>query len=756
MELAVLDWNVRGANNPAKRRALQLFFSDKACNVVCLQETKIEVMTRALVIEMLGPRFGDNFLCLPADGVRGGILIACTDDFQLSLNPLSAGCQFCVTGTIVNKADLSSWSITGVYGPQEDDLKDLFMNELRQIKTWVQPKWMLLGDFNLISSAAEKSNANLNLRMLGKFRSTIQDLEVIDYPIVGRRFTWSNEREHATFTRIDRIMVSKEWELVYPQFQLTPASSNVSDHCPLLLSKMERKVYSGFRFEAHWLSHDSFLSVVQSAWEKPIRSQNAIRILHTKLCRTAKALKKWSKEQTRWAKLLSAIADDVIFNLDVVQEDRPLTSDERDLRSLLKNKLLGIAAIDRVQWRQRSRIKWIKEGDANTKFFHLRANGRRRKNHIPALAGPSGPVHDHDAKAQILLEHFTSLLGTRGESSRDLNWESIGLPRLDLVHLEAQFSVDELKSAVDQLHGENAPGPDGFIGNFYKKCFPIVHSNLLAAVNQMHSLKGEQWGLLNTASIVLLPKKNQATDAKDYRPVSLMHSAAKLLCKLLANRLAPEMHKLVAPSQSAFIKGRSIQDNFLYVKNVIKRAHKRKTPLIFLKLDIAKAFDSLIWPFLLKVLAEMGFGQRWRDLIALILASSSSRILLNGALGVPFRHKRGLRQGDPLSPMLFILAMEPLQCLLKLASDQQILSPLSPATARFRASFYADDAALFLNPRKDDISAAQRILHLFGEASGLKINIQKCVAYSVACEEIDLEDVLHDFGGGRGISPVPT
>jgi mannosylglycoprotein endo-beta-mannosidase len=111
----------------------------------------------------------------------------------------------------------------------------------------------------------------------------------------------------------------------------------------------------------------------------------------------------------------------------------------------------------------------------------------------------------------------------------------------------------------------------------------------------MHALKGGNWRLLNSASIVLLPKKNDAVEAKDYRPVSLLHSVTKLLCKMMANRLAPELHNLVSPGQSAFIKGRSIQDNFLYVRNVIKKAHKKKSPLLFLKLDIAKAVDSLNW-----------------------------------------------------------------------------------------------------------------------------------------------------------------
>jgi hypothetical protein len=190
------------------------------------------------------------------------------------------------------------------------------------IQSRVAARWMLLGDFNLITSAADKSNGNLNLRLLGKFRALIQDLELIDYPIIGRRFTWCNERESATHTRIDRVLVSKEWELDNPQFQLTPASSNVSDHCPLLLSKMERKHFSGFRFEAHWLRHEDFLSVVQAAWEKPVRSTNAIRVLHTKLSRTAKALKKWDRENIKWTKLVSSITDDVIFNLDIAQETR--------------------------------------------------------------------------------------------------------------------------------------------------------------------------------------------------------------------------------------------------------------------------------------------------------------------------------------------------------------------------------------------------------------------------------------------------
>ena len=748
-----MEWNLRRANGPAKHHAVQFFFADKPCNVVCLQEMKIELMSRSLVVELLGPRFGDNFICLPASGTRGGILIACTQDFSISVNPLLSSVRFSVTGTIVHRTDNSSWSITGVYGPQEDVLKCEFMQELRSIQNSVQEKWMVLGDFNLISSVQDKSNTNVNLRLMGQFRALVNDLELIDYPLVGRKYTWSNERQHATLTRIDRVFVSRDWDLAFPRFQLTPASSNVSDHCPLLLSKMRRAHYNGFRFEKHWFLFDDYASVVQAAWVKPVRSLDAVRALHIRLSRTAKALKLWGKQKCRWEKFVSDVASDVIFNLDLAQESRDLSYEERSLRSFLKNKLLGIAALDRIRWRQHSRVLWLRHGDANTRLFHLRANGRRRKNHIPSLIGTTGPVTDHDSKAQILLENYKNLMGTRVITDLDLNWDALGIQRVDLSHLDEPFTMVELKKAVDELHGEKAPGPDGFIGEFYKKSWGCFSVDLLAALNQLHALKGDQWRLMNTANIALLPKKNDASDARDYRPISLMHSVAKIMCKLLAIRLAPEIKRLVSNGQSAFIRGRSIQDNFLYVKNIIKEAHSRKSPLLFLKLDIAKAFDSLDWGFLLRVLERMGFGVRWRNLISLMLASASSRILLNGRAGAPFFHQRGLRQGDPLSPLLFILAMEPLQKLFRNATLQHVLTPLTIRTARLRTSFYADDAALFINPIKQDVSTVHRILNLFGDVSGLRTSFNKCVAYPIACQGLDLNDVLQDFGGSSGTLP---
>jgi hypothetical protein len=130
--------------------------------------------------------------------------------------------------------------------------------------------------------------------------------------------------------------------------------------------------------------------------------------------------------------------------------------------------------------------------------------------------------------------------------------------------------------------------------------------------------------------MVLLPKKLDAETLRDFRPISLTHSIAKLLSKLLANRLAPFLNELVSRQQSAFIKKQSIHD-FLYTQNLIKAPHRAKRPALFLKLDITKAFDSVRWDFLLEILQLMGFVPRWRGWISCLLSTASTSVLLNGA-----------------------------------------------------------------------------------------------------------------------------
>jgi hypothetical protein len=197
---------------------------------------------------------------------------------------------------------------------------------------------------------------------------------------------------------------------------------------------------------------------------------------------------------------------------------------------------------------------------------------------------------------------------------------------------------------------------------------------------------------------------------------------------------------MVEANQSAFVRGRPIHDNYMLVQHSSKSLHRKKVASLFLKLDLTKAFDSVSWAFLLEVLTHLGFGNRWRNLISNLLATSSTQILLNGFPGEQIRHRRGLRQGDPLSPMLFVLVMDVLSSLFKVAEEKQLLSSLEGAIMKSRLSLYADDVVLFVKPREDELNCVKLILDCFGEASGLVTNLHKSCAIPIRCED----DLLHE------------
>lgn len=155
--------------------------------------------------------------------------------------------------------------------------------------------------------------------------------------------------------------------------------------------------------------------------------------------------------------------------------------------------------------------------------------------------------------------------------------------------------------------------------------------------------------------------------------------------------------------------------------------HTRQAPCILLKIDITKAFDSVAWNFLLEVLQHVGFGRRWRNWISMVLSTSSTKILLNGHPGRRICHARGLRQGDPLSPMLFVLVMEVLNHCLCWVEQRGHLTPIIGLEGS-RVSLYADDLVPFVVPEVRDLEMVKAVLNIFGLASGLFSNLDKSIA----------------------------
>lgn len=186
----ILNWNVRGLNEGARQDAVNELVRSTGATIVCLQETKMQLLDQNVVARTVGTKFVNSFAVLPAEQTRGGILLAVNEDFfdlsdiELTTNTISA--------TITMRADRINWKITVVYGPQGDTAKLQFLQELKNIPSPEHNRRLILGDFNLIYQEQDKNNSNLNRRLMGAFRATIDHLQLKEIKLNGRRFTWSN------------------------------------------------------------------------------------------------------------------------------------------------------------------------------------------------------------------------------------------------------------------------------------------------------------------------------------------------------------------------------------------------------------------------------------------------------------------------------------------------------------------------------------------------------------------------------------
>jgi hypothetical protein len=164
-----------------------------------------------------------------------------------------------------------------------------------------------------------------------------------------------------------------------------------------------------------------------------------------------------------------------------------------------------------------------------------------------------------------LYSHFKQVFGQPGQASYELDFQAIGIQPRDLSALDLPFSMEEVEVVVHEMPPDRAPGPDGFTGAFYETAWPVIKDDVTAAINALFFGDNRAFDKLNNAFVVLLPKKPGARSPVDYRPITMIHNFGKMASKLMANRLATRLHELISSNQNAFVKGRTIHDNFKFV-----------------------------------------------------------------------------------------------------------------------------------------------------------------------------------------------
>lgn len=262
----------------------------------------------------------------------------------------------------------------------------------------------------------------------------------------------------------------------------------------------------------------------------------------------------------------------------------------------------------------------------------------------------------------------------------------------------APFSEEEVRAVVFGMESNKAPSPDGFPAEFYQKFWEVIKYDLLNFFNEFYTGDLPLFSL-NFGVITLIPKVKEANRIQQYRPICLLNVSFKIFTKNATNRINSVVDRIVRPSQTAFMRGRNILDGLVVLHETIHELHRKKYSGIILKIDFEKTYDKVKWPFLLQTLLMKGFSPKWISWIESIISGGSVAIKVNDDVGRFFQTKKGLRQGDPLSPIVFNLIADMLSIMIQRAQLAGQIDGIVPHLIDGGLSIlqYADDTILFGN-----------------------------------------------------------
>ncbi|XP_023634340.1 uncharacterized protein LOC111829476 [Capsella rubella] len=383
-------------------------------------------------------------------------------------------------------------------------------------------------------------------------------------------------------------------------------------------------------------------------------------------------------------------------------------------------------------WHQKSRSLWMRVGDQNTKFFHAQTKQRQARNRIVGLFNEAGMWITEDTGIQeVAVLYFTDLFTSTNPMDFEEALQDIRLSITEdiNVRLTREATEQEIRTALFLMHPEKAPGPDGMTALFYQKSWEIIKDDLVLLVNSFFQNDSFD-NRLNTTNICLIPKTERPTKMSDLRPISLCNVGYKIISKVLCQRLKRVLPVLISETQSAFVEGRLISDNILIAQEMFHGLQTNpscKGKYMAIKTDMSKAYDRLEWPFIAKVMEKMGFCEKWIAWMMCCITSVQYRVLLNGQPRGLIIPDRGLRQGDPLSPYLFILCTEVLIANIRRAEAAKLITGIKVARASPAIShlLFADDSLFFCQAKKEQCEVILGILKQYEKVSGQQINFTK-------------------------------
>ncbi len=697
--------NVRGLNNTNKRNKVFKWLESTLLNIIFLQET--------YCTESVKPCFNS--------GWKGKIYHSCSDSkhsrgvcimFSQRLNVEIKNVHQCQDGRriMVNCIiDEVGMTFVCVYAPNDVKSRKAFMNRTKMwIKKYAEYKSDIIcaGDYNCCLDEYDRtSKTHLKDKSRECMSSLITELDLIDtWNVTNDKTGYTYvDKQHGVKSRLDYILLSKHSNLEVNKCVISVCSF-VPDHACVITTVSN---HANHRGNGYWKMNGSLLEDVvyvsqitnvinetrksyancskQTVWEMIKINVKDVSVRYS--IKKAKNMKNNKKMLQERLDHLYECTDTNMANDACEQERKDV---EKKLDELYTNELRGAQI--------RSRVRWFDEAERCSKFFLSLENVHQQRNNIVRLKDNGNIVSDDIGILSVCSTFYKELYSS--ECVDDMLIKeyimNTGVPMLDQVDKEQcdmPITKQEVQNAIGNLKLNKSPGPDGIIPEFYKKFWDCLKDPFMDMVHESE-VKGEMPNSMCQSILSLMYKKGDKDEIKNYRPVSLSNYDYKLIAFVLAKRLQCVIKKLIHENQSGYVKGRFIGVNNRIVQDILEYCEKKNIPGAIVCLDFEKAYDKLEWNFMFEALSQYNFGNHFIQMIRMLYTNPNFVVKNNGWLSEKVEMHRGIRQGCPVSSLLFILALEIMSIRIRSNND---ISGFMFDQIEHKLSQYADDSTLMLS-----------------------------------------------------------
>ena len=738
--------NCNGLRDKEKRTELFALLEKEKYDVIFLQETFWDAYIEDTASEEWN---GNIYSSLYPLGNRKGVSTLISKDCGVKM---IRSCSDQSGRLLLTELCIEHQRITfvNIYAPNNNTERKKFFLDLHDRLRGVNTHIVITGDFNNVINTRldrfpAKHVSDVSRKPLNDLMTTMQLVDIWR-KLNPDSITFSRSRQNMgyfTASRIDRFLVSEELCSNVKHCNYSPYPCSDHDRVELQLDLATIPRGTGYWiFNNSLLKDDEFCDIIRElirAKKEHIEYRTNIFVWYEGLkAEIKKRSITYSKQKQRAMRrnkkqLLKQIKHEREKLLKYHDYDiSMLARIESELDELIMEEMRGAAL--------RSKIDWYEDGERSSKFFFNLEKSRQNKKIMTKLVDDNGEVYyDQSSILKEQVKFYRHLYQEQlcNEHSQDELLSNITrtLPQSDVEFCDSPLNSNDLKDALFAMEANKSPGNDGLTAEFYKVFwYDLIHvfETLIEHTFSCNHLCDS----MRIGTISLIPKKGDLAKLKNWRPISLLNVDYKIVSKAIANRISKVIQTLISEDQTCCIPGRDISENILIMSNVINYVNDNNLNGLVLKIDQYKAFDCVNHEYLFKALDRMGFGSNILRWIKILYHNITACIKHNGFISESFSIKRGVRQGCPVSALLYVLSAEAFHGMI---CSSPYISGIQFGFTEARMFQHADDTTFFVSSISS-IFEILRIMNIYELASGSKCNVDKTELLVIGSSEVNPSD----------------